>query len=223
MGTARDIRPGQIELGKDHRKPAFDVSGITSGVLGLDRQPDLAPTAHHDVDQPAKCQELVPLMVQVGHLHLAVVSQLPGTEVQTLERGQLERGDQTLPVRGPADIAVMGTDQMGVGCEPHVALERVGALVDSAQVGLERVLWQVPAGSPVGDDLGDRPGDWHGCFVHEVIVAPQAPEPPGDTLWLRPTQYGTSQDRIAPRMDTVMTITPHAHAHTLSPPIVQLL
>jgi len=167
-GRPRHIRPVQVELGEDLGELPLDLTGVPGGVLGLDHQPDLPAAAHHRGDEAAQRQELVPLMVQVGHLHLAVVIQLPGAEVQTLQGGQLERGDQAFAVGGPADVAVVGADQVGVSGEPYIALERIGAFGNGAQVGLERVLGQIPAGSPVGDDLGGPPGDWHGCFVHDA-------------------------------------------------------
>ena len=80
---------------------------------------------------------------------------LPGAPVQALERGQLERGDAADAVGGAVDPPVVDADQVPVGGQPDVALEGVGALVDRAQVGLERVLRLVPAGSSVGDDLRD--------------------------------------------------------------------
>src|SRR5450759_3261155 len=100
---------------------------------------------------------------------------------EALESGQLQCGDGALPVGGPVDIAIVGTDQMRVGREPYVALEGLRAFVDGAQVGLERVLGQVLAGSSVGDDLRDPRAAWHGCFVHKTIVAPAGQSPPGDT------------------------------------------
>src|SRR5450759_4599786 len=60
-------------------------------------------------------------------------------------------------------------------------LEGLRAFVDGAQVGLERVLGQVLAGSSVGDDLRDPRAAWHRCFVHKTIVAPAGQSPPGDT------------------------------------------
>ena len=47
----------------------------------------------------------------------------------------------------------MDAHEVPVGGEPHVALERVGALVERREVGTERVLGDHVAGAPVSDDL----------------------------------------------------------------------
>ena len=50
--------------------------------------------------------------------------------------------------------AVVHADEVAVGGEPDVALERVGAVGERLDVGGERVLRDVGARAAVGDDLG---------------------------------------------------------------------
>ena len=47
----------------------------------------------------------------------------------------------------------MDADEVTIGGEPHVALERVGALVERREVGTQRVLGHLVAGTAVSDDL----------------------------------------------------------------------
>ena len=81
--------------------------------------------------------------------------------------------------RRTPQVAVVHADQVPVGGQPDVALERLGAGVERGEVGTQGVLGVVVAGTPVGDDL--RPHGRHcgGCpagrAVRRAAAAPRVP------------------------------------------------
>jgi hypothetical protein len=124
---------------------------VAGRVLGLDREPQRSVGVRGDRRQQVAQGEQA-VAVPVGHLPVVRVSLLPRAPVEPFELGELEGRDDAAAVRRPVDLAVVYAHEVGVGSEAHIALERVGSLVDGPQVRLERVLRLLSAGPAVGDD-----------------------------------------------------------------------
>src|ERR1019366_2241793 len=82
----------------------------------------------------------------------------------------------------------MDTHQVRVGGEPYITLEGIGTFGDRTDVRLEGLLWQVLAGSPVGNDPRSPVGWGPGTVLHPTILSSTARNcgttrvRPGDTV-----------------------------------------
>ena len=91
---------------------------------------------------------------------------LPRREVEVLELGELHRGDDPVAVCGTTQVPVVHADQVSVRGQPDVALERLGALVESRHVGTKGVFGILGTGAAMGNHLRPAPD-------HAVIVLPR--------------------------------------------------
>jgi hypothetical protein len=82
---------------------------------------------------------------------------LPGLEVPALELGQLQGRDDPAAAAGPVDAAVVHADQVSVGGQPDIALERVRAVGQRLLVRPQRVLGQQVARAAMGHHLRTGP------------------------------------------------------------------
>ena len=64
--------------------------------------------------------------------------------------------DQPLLARRTPQVPVVHADQVAVGGQPYVALQRLGAGVEGGDVRAQGVLGVVVAGAPMRDDLGSH-------------------------------------------------------------------
>ncbi|MGY3681443.1 hypothetical protein ACVWXU_005066 [Streptomyces sp. TE33382] len=164
----------QAEALEQVQEAFLDLSGPAGGVFGLDGQLQRPPgrtRLGHQLKKPFQGEyggELARHRIPVGRL-LAV---LPGTEVESGEIGELQRGDGATAVGRTVHPAVVHTDELAVRGEPDIALQGVGAVLDRFAVGGQGVLGCVVGGSAVGDDLDGRLWCVLPCVGHRVMVSP---------------------------------------------------
>ena len=101
------------------------------------------------------------------------------------------------------NAAVVDADQVSVGGEPDVALQRVGALVERRDVGAQRVLGPRGARTAVGDHL--RPTLDHDFIVHAGWPLAGRLDDAGSQRWLR---------RNLPKWGTVKATVPRSPENT---------
>lgn len=165
----RVARRGRVQAETGQRREQFllHLTGPPGGVLGLDGQLHPAARVVDQLQQPVQGEYGRTLPVPVRGL-VRVLPVPPGSEVEGGEIGQLQSGDRAAAVRRAVHPAVVHTDEMAVGGEPHVAFESVGAVLDGARVRGEGVLGCVLGRPSVSDDL-DAVLSYVG---HRVMVPP---------------------------------------------------
>ncbi|CUR60319.1 hypothetical protein NOCA2740003 [metagenome] len=172
------------ELPQQLDEAPLDQAAVAGRVLGLDRQLDVAVIVGHRLQQLAQREDAAELDVAVLGLVVEVgPGILPGREVELVEVGQLHGGHDALGRRRPPQVAVVDADQVAVGGEPYVALERLGAHVERLEVGPEGVFGVLLARASMGDDLGP-----HTCILADHLPAWQATWPTGWMADMRFTQ-----------------------------------
>ncbi len=147
----------------------LDEAGVPRGVLGLDREADLALGVDHELEQPLEREHARARLVdddRVGAERWPRGVDLPAAEVEPVEVVQGHDRDHAATVARAVDPPVVHAHQVPVGREPHVALERVGAVVDSLLVGGEGVLGSIGARPAMGHDSGHGA---HRCTAHVTI------------------------------------------------------
>ena len=130
-------------------EPALDQAGIAGRVLGLDGEVERPSGVRDELEEPLEGQH--PTAVDAQRVGVDAV--VPGPEVELVELGQLEGRDDAAGVAGAVDPAVVDADEVTVGGQAYVALERIGARVDGPLVGGHRVLGRLGRGAPVRDHL----------------------------------------------------------------------
>ncbi|SKV81486.1 Uncharacterised protein [Mycobacteroides abscessus subsp. abscessus] len=77
---------------------------------------------------------------------------MPAAEIQCAQLAQCHLTDQTGPVRGAVDSAVVHTHQLSVPGEAHIALDSVGPLFEGKLIRRKGVLGPVRRRAPMRDD-----------------------------------------------------------------------
>ena len=137
--VARSSSPAPASPAASHPKSSqqlddapLDQPGVPRGVLGLDRDLDRPVVVGDRLEQLAQRQHAVQLRVAVGGLVVEVgPGVLPRREVE-LARGRRAPSSRPRPRRlaDAPQVAVVHADQVAVGGQPDVALERLGAGVE---------------------------------------------------------------------------------------------
>ncbi len=159
MTRARGSPPfawARPEVAQHLRERVLHVAPVPGGVLRLDREPHGRRRLEHRREERLEREHrragLVRRRILVVDPGLVVAAVVVGGEL--LER---HRADGAPAGARPVDPSVVHADERAVGREPHVALDRVGPLLDGLQVGGQGVLGLLVVGTAVGHDLDGRP------------------------------------------------------------------
>ena len=124
--------PAQPNSSSSLDQASLDEAGVARRVLGLDGEVDVPVVVADHLEQPAQGQHLA--LVALGELGLVVEvgpRVLPRRRVEVVELLQASSSrPRPRAFGGPVHPAVVHADEVAVGGQPDVALERVGTLVE---------------------------------------------------------------------------------------------